>query len=118
MHPGSGPGLTSRRLGETSGVENVTLHINQMPAHNHTAHGQAGCNPANGNSQDPVGNFWAKDALGSTATYHSGGGGQMAPNSVAVTVDNNGGNQPHTNIQPFQCVNFIIALVGTYPSRS
>ncbi len=29
-----------------------------------------------------------------------------------------GGSQPHDNIQPYLTVNFCIALVGIYPSRS
>ena len=29
-----------------------------------------------------------------------------------------GGSQPHNNLQPFIVMNFIIALVGLYPSRS
>ena len=38
--------------------------------------------------------------------------------SDAISVGNTGNNQPHTNIQPFQCVNFVIALVGLFPSRN
>ncbi len=37
MHPGSGPGLTTRGLGEKGGTETVTLNTTQIPAHNHTA---------------------------------------------------------------------------------
>jgi microcystin-dependent protein len=29
-----------------------------------------------------------------------------------------GGSQPHNNLQPYLAMNFIIALVGMYPSRS
>jgi microcystin-dependent protein len=29
-----------------------------------------------------------------------------------------GGGQPHNNMQPYLGMNFIIALVGIYPSRS
>lgn len=36
MHPGRGPGLTSRRLGQKGGVETVTLTEAQMSSHNHT----------------------------------------------------------------------------------
>jgi microcystin-dependent protein len=36
IHPGSGPGLSTRRLGERGGSETTTLSISQMPAHNHT----------------------------------------------------------------------------------
>ena len=35
MHPGNGPGLTNRRLGERGGVETVTLSASNMPAHAH-----------------------------------------------------------------------------------
>ncbi len=35
MHPGNGPGLSSRRLGERGGVEEVTLAANQLGSHNH-----------------------------------------------------------------------------------
>jgi microcystin-dependent protein len=35
----------------------------------------------------------------------------------AVTIGNAGGNQPHPNVQPYQCVNFLIALQGFFPPR-
>ena len=57
--------------------------------------------------------------------YRNGGAApdvDMAGGSVELTVgvtnDDTGGSQSHTNVQPFLCVNFIIALVGVYPSRS
>jgi microcystin-dependent protein len=40
--------------------------------------------------------------------------GTLAPTAIAPS----GGNQPHSNIQPFLCINFIIALTGIFPSRS
>jgi microcystin-dependent protein len=27
-----------------------------------------------------------------------------------------GGNQPHNNLQPYLCINFIISLYGLYPT--
>ncbi|WP_167528836.1 hypothetical protein [Desulfopila sp. IMCC35008] len=42
----------------------------------------------------------------------------MAANSVQVTTEDSGGNQPHAIMQPFITVNFIIALQGTYPPRN
>ena len=39
MHPGRGPGLTDRRLGERGGVETVTLTEAQMPSHSHSFNG-------------------------------------------------------------------------------
>ncbi len=35
MHPGNGPGLSSRRLGQKGGEEHVTLNSGQLPPHNH-----------------------------------------------------------------------------------
>ena len=29
-----------------------------------------------------------------------------------------GSNQPHTNLQPYLALSFVIALVGIFPSRS
>ena len=55
MHPGNGPGLSSRRLGERSGVETVTLGATQVPAHGHNPVANA-IGPA-GNSNDAIGNF-------------------------------------------------------------
>src|SRR6478609_319366 len=35
MHPGAGPGLTPRTLGDVGGEEAVTLTLNEMPSHTH-----------------------------------------------------------------------------------
>ncbi len=115
MGPRNGPGLSDRRLGEESGVENVTLNTNQIPSHSHVATANAVA-PA-GNSNDAVGNFWADDAGMASGTYHSGPA-NTTMNAAAVEINDAGGGQPHTNIQPFLCVNFIIALTGIFPSRS
>ncbi len=111
MHPGRGPGLTSRRLGQSGGVETVTLSEAQMPAHSHTmrADGSTG-GPLGGgaNAADPVGNY-----LGASVKY--AGGTAASTNMPQLT--NAGGSQAHNNLQPFLAMNFIIALQGLYPSR-
>ena len=38
----------------------------------------------------------------------------MAANSVGTA----GGSQPHNNMMPSLCINFVIALQGIFPSRS
>ena len=119
IHPGHGPGLSSYRLGEKGGVEYVILNQTQIPSHSHYASGQIKCNfspatPATATS--PVnGNF----ANAESKIYNSSASNQlMAANGVDVTIGNTGGNLSHTNIQPYTCVNYIIALQGTFPSRS
>ena len=131
MHPGTGPGLTTRRLGQTGGVENVTLTTQEIPSHNHTATVnttgavQARAQADNtGNSNDPTNRIWDR-AAGSANPYGSGGTlVNMSTDAInntlstTVTIGPAGGSQHHTNVQPFQCVNFIIALQGIFPSRN
>lgn len=109
MHPGRGPGLTDRRLGERGGVETVTLSEAQMPNHSHALQGTR----ESGDNLNPGNNYLARG----TAMYApppSSGVSPMASNALASV----GGSQPHNNLQPFLAINFIIALVGLYPSRS
>lgn len=112
MHPGRGPGLTSRRLGARIGVETVTLTEAQMPNHSHTARGStargvAGAPPSNTSA-------FARSNPGIYQTNTTANLVDMAPQTLSET----GGDQSHDNMQPFLTLNFIIALQGLYPSRS
>jgi len=111
MHPGRGPGLTDRRLGQRGGVETVTLTEAQMPNHHHTVMV----------NEDPA------DLLQPNNTRHlsrSRNGNAYINNDTSlvplseITLPDSGGSQAHNNMQPFLTMNFIIALVGLYPSRS
>jgi microcystin-dependent protein len=111
---GQGPGLSSYDIGEVGGVENVTLLSTQMPAHNHLVN-------ASNTAADqgaPGGNFLAEivDAVSGAATpiYTATSNAQMNPTAISLA----GGNQPHQNLSPFLCLNYIICLNGIYPSRS
>lgn len=107
MHPGRGPGLTARRLGQRGGSETVTLTEAQMPSHTHTLNGSREL----GDNLNPGNHYLARG----TAMYLPPQNlGAMAPQSLP----NAGGSQAHNNLQPFLVMNFIIALVGLYPSRS
>lgn len=109
MHPGRGPGLTSRRLGQRGGAEMITLSEAQMPTHKHTAMGTN--NSAN-----------QRTPSGHTPAFGPGRGTNFYKSSTNVgafnRLTNTGGSQAHNNLQPFLAMNFIIALVGLYPSRS
>jgi microcystin-dependent protein len=93
-------------LAETGGVEQVTLTTNQIPAHNHTLRGVS--TAANKNS--PTGNHLA--ALGSNFLYIA----DVVTDSTSATIGQVGGNQPHSNMQPYLCLNFIISMFGIFPS--
>jgi microcystin-dependent protein len=119
MHWGNGAGLTPRQIGEISGTESETLNLSQIPAHAHAASGTPRAVAAKGNSNMAQGNVWSKDAGVQSATYSSGAPDtNMRADAVLVAVQPAGGSQPHNNVPPFQCVSFIIALEGIFPSRS
>lgn len=108
IHAGQGPGLSSRRLGEKGGTETVTLTTNQIPAHTHgplqaANQSSTGQQPAGQLLGDPQGNLY--DSGTPVAGFN------------AAAVSSVGGSQGHTNMMPYLCVNFIIALFGIYPSR-
>jgi microcystin-dependent protein len=114
MHPGRGPGLTSRRLGERGGTEEVTLTESQMPNHSHTQLASSEETEFDG-TPDP--------ANAVTGVVEGGKGIYAAPSTspsplASDAVANTGGTQPHNNLQPFIAINYIIALQGLYPSRS
>ena len=95
-------------LAETGGVEEVTLTVQQIPVHNHALLATA----AAASSTSPNGNVLAKP---SKNMYRPGpGSNPMNPQTVGPT----GGNQPHTNFQPYLCIDFIISLFGIFPSPS
>lgn len=110
IHMGQGPGLSSRRLGSKGGTEKETLTTNQIPSHTHGIE----CSTTGGDKRSPEGALPAVDATGATALY-SNETRNAAMNWPKTTAT--GGSRSHTNLQPYLCIHFIIALVGIYPSR-
>lgn len=94
-------------LAETGGAEEVTLTTQQIPVHSHPLVAST----AVGSSVSPVGNVLA--ASGSSNVYRSD---QAAVAMAAQSVGATGGSQPHTNLQPYLCVDHIISLFGIFPS--
>ena len=110
LHQGSGPGLSPRSLGAKSGTENETVNTNQLPAHAHEMQGSSDF----GADLSPAGNV-PGTAAGANL-YNTADTGLVAMDSDAAAAT--GGGQSHTNVMPFLCVHFIIALFGVYPSRT
>lgn len=116
IHQGSG-----FILGETGGAEEITLTINQIPAHTHPLRGPGmiAYGAGRGNSSAPAGNYPAMSPGVNLYSTEVRSGVEMGapavgnPNSVLSPV---GGSQPHTNMQPYLCVNYIISLFGLFPS--
>jgi microcystin-dependent protein len=111
---GNGPGLSPRSLGQSFGVNTVTLTANQIPQHNHGINAYAQADTAK-RVGTPVANGGLSGA-GTTSVRPFASGAPnttFAPNMLSPSA---GGGQPHQNQQPYLGVNFCIALQGIYPS--
>jgi microcystin-dependent protein len=104
LHQGNG-----FTLAETGGAEEVTLTVNQIPAHTHPMLG------ANAVANDPNPKQNVVGESSAISLYQSGSPvTPMALNAIGTT----GGSQPHANFQPYLCVDFIISLFGIFPSQT
>lgn len=116
LHFGAGPDGITYQLAEAAGVEEVTLTTQQIPIHNHAmfcfsdATGAPTSNPAA-----------AVPGVADITQYNDL---SVAPNTApnaqlgnpGFNSDITGGSQPHTNFQPYLCINYIISLFGLFPS--
>jgi microcystin-dependent protein len=116
IHQGTGPGLSTYPIGAASGSENVTLLTTQIPQHNHLV----GVSNLSGGVADPTNALLAQGNSGTARSpvavfdyVSTAPTGTLAPTAISMT----GSSQPHPNIQPYLCINFIIALVGIFPPR-
>jgi microcystin-dependent protein len=108
VHQGQGPGISQQYIiGETGGVEQVTLTTQQMPNHNHAMIATtAQATQITGDNA-----FIAQPPT--LFTYFNA---QANANLNPAVLQPQGGNQPHENMQPFLVVTFIISLYGIYPT--
>ena len=96
-------------LAETGGVEEVTLTVPQIPAHSHPLLAST-VQATDGN---PGGKVLGEDAIVGADLYLED---TPTVNMAATAITPVGGSQPHTNFQPYLCVDFIISLFGIFPS--
>ena len=105
IHFGSG-----HTLGEAAGSTAVTLTLSQLPQHIHFA--QSTTNAADNNVPDNT------VLLADTAPNDLYTGAAGLTPLIASTISSVGGRQPHENVQPYLCINYIISLFGIFPPRS
>jgi microcystin-dependent protein len=123
VHQGQGAGLSNYTIGQNGGEETHTLITTEMPLHNHTATATTTVSASStaANATSPANNFLANS--GRTNIYSNtppdvNMGSNPATATTSVTVQSSGGSAPHNNLQPYLCVNFVIALEGIFPSRN
>lgn len=96
-------------LAETGGAEEITLTVQQIPAHSHALLGST----ANAANTSPTAMVGARNTVAAVFQYGNDNPAQPISPLAVGTV---GGSQPHTNFQPYLCINFIISLFGIFPS--
>ena len=108
IHYGSGPGLTQRNLGAKAGTENETVTVSELASHTH----DNSVSPTAGTQNTPDGAY-----LGSSPNVRIFSPIPPSAPMGSDAITSVGGGLAHTNVMPFLCVNFIIALVGIFPSQ-
>jgi microcystin-dependent protein len=109
IHMGNGPDGLNYPISQMAGTEQETLTTQQIPVHTHAMLGST--DPAS--LQTPTANVVGKSTqvdlfINAVPTD------TMNANSITPV----GGSQPHTNLQPFLCINYIISLFGIWPSQT
>ena len=111
LHRGQGPGISQNYVqGEMAGVEQVTLTTQQLPIHTHpliaSTNVAQDTNPTNKVLGQAGGSalIYIQDSIDSALS--------------AQAIQPVGGSQPHDNMQPYLCINYIISLFGVFPSQT
>jgi microcystin-dependent protein len=107
VHVGTSGGVPNISIGQSGGAASTTLSVNQMPSHSHSV----ACSSVAGNQASPAGNYLAKK----TRDFATAGDNNTM---AAGMIEHTGGSQPVPTQSPFLGLNFCIALVGIFPSRT
>ncbi|UVK42627.1 tail fiber protein [Mesorhizobium sp. AR07] len=104
LHQGSG-----YLIGQMAGAEEVLLTTQQIASHSHPFMATTNI----GGASAPGNNVLAQS---STLKVYSAVNPSVSLGPSSMTAA--GGSQPHSNLQPYLCVNFIISLFGIFPSQT
>ncbi|KRA45205.1 tail fiber protein [Pseudoxanthomonas sp. Root630] len=113
---GNGNGLTPRTIGETFGVNTVTLTQQEMPSHTHGINAYVQ-NDTSRRGGAPVTNG-GLSLPGATTSRPFVAVAPTTTFAPTMLQPNAGGGLPHANQQPYLGLNFSIALQGIFPSFS
>jgi len=107
-HMGTGPGLSSRVIGQKGGAQDVTLATANIPSHTHQLRAT---------NTTPASDHPGNEALAQAPIY-ADQGNTVEMSSQAVSNAGTGPHNSHPNRQPYLAVTFLIALQGLFPSRN
>jgi microcystin-dependent protein len=107
-------------VGMVGGAETVRLNASQIPAHSHLIKAKKDADTEAQRGDTPTGRIFSQNNIPAdnpTKIFSTAGRGERAL-SQDTNIVRNVGDQPHNNMQPYLVVNYLIAIQGTYPSRS
>ena len=110
-------------LGETAGTPTNTLITSNLPAHIHTGPGTIGVTSAEATDSTPVDgtSIATPGQLISRVFSPTLGFAKSTPSvklASEITTGPTGNNIPVNNMQPYLAINYIICVVGIYPTRN
>ena len=109
---GTGPGLPHYNVGQKGGTENVTLTVQNLPAHNHAITVNANGNSSTSN--DPTNNYFGGNG---PLVYETTKDGTVM-NTGAITATNTGNGVPFGILNPYLAMYYNICVQGYFPSRN
>jgi microcystin-dependent protein len=110
-HAGNSASGTTYGVGDTGGAEEVTLSVNQLPAHSH----QPTASSSLGTTASPSNAVWAASPDASFTTNATGSPSIAMSRNALLPFGQSGA---HENRPPYVAVNFIISVAGVYPSAT
>lgn len=116
IHQGTGPDGTTYAMNPTAdmgGTESETLTTQQIPSHNHPVIASTA-----GSTVSPTNALLAVPTSGQQGVMPYNNTAAATTTLHASSVQPTGGSQPHDNMQPYLCINFIISLFGVFPSQT
>jgi microcystin-dependent protein len=103
-----------QEMGKFDGVTAVTLSETELPAHNHRLN--ASTVKGAGRVVSPAAHLFGENTAAGETIFGVAGSGEV-PLATKTNITPNGGSHPHNNMQPYLTINYVVALVGIYPSR-
>jgi microcystin-dependent protein len=111
-----GSNLANVPSGQISGTENVTLTTDQLPMHNHGI--QASKTAGTKRVEIPSGKLFGVNTAAPVDAIFASMAGTQTALALATNIAPIGGTSSHNNMQPFLVINYVIALIGVFPTRS
>jgi microcystin-dependent protein len=118
IHTGTGGGLSTYVIGQSGGVESVTLTTQQIPQHNHQVLAVNAAGTASVPTSATIMSNQSVEEGSNTPNVFAPYAAGTAVTLPAGTLASTGGSQPHENMQPILTVTYVISLFGVFPSQN